>query len=133
MIKKIYNTIKNFFIPKEFNHNIEDFKLKSRPSIGKFYDVMYSANGGQSWKNLLICREPLFSYDYQTLLKYDWYLDKEFFDPENESLDSYRKRFKCYQDILDYHEKEKEKVIQGRKNRLKKLDYYRNMINKNLK
>jgi len=131
---EILNLIKNFFIPKEFNHKAEDFKIKARRrNIGNFYDVMYSANGGQTWEHLLTARPPLFSYNYQTLSEHDWYLDNEFFNPEDESLDSYKKKFKCYQDVLDYHAQEKEKVIKGRAERLKELKEYKDKINNNLK
>jgi hypothetical protein len=132
-IKQIYESIKSFFKVKEFNHNIEDFGIKSQHTIGPFYNVMYTANGGKSWKNLLVARPPLFDYDYETLLEYNWYLDNEFFNPENEFLDSYRKRFKCYQDILDYHKLQNEEVIKGRKQRDKTLKYYKDLINNNLK
>ena len=67
---KILSKLFRKYFPREFTHNPEDFVIQPIQSwfSPDFYQVIYSANKGESWKYLMQVNAPLFDYDYRTLI-----------------------------------------------------------------
>jgi len=98
----------------------------------QYYHIKYSANKGESWKFLYQVDPPLFGYDYKTLLEHDWHWDKVSFKPERTSFKIYSDKYKCYQDVLDFHAEQQKRIDEGRIKRLETLRKCEERFNKNL-
>ena len=131
----IYYYFKNLFgVSKKFDHNPKNFKLKAVPCWygGGYYKIQYTANNGETWKDLLEVEPPLFSYDYESLKEYNWGWANITFKPEKTSFQKYKNMFKSYQDILNFYQEEENRLIKGRKNREMRLKEYEQTFIKNL-
>lgn len=134
-MNKLFQYIKNLLNPKKFNHNPEDFALKAKEAEfgGGWFHVMYTANGGRNWEHLFEVRSPLFDHRLESLYEYKWGWHRQSFRPEKKSLNDYKIRFKSYQDILDFYDKEEKRLIEGKQDRLNRIKVLEEKISKNLK
>lgn len=129
-MKLLDNIIKIFYHP--FTHNPEDFKIKFKSTYYSdlYCNVLYTANGGITWKYIYYCQEPVFSYD-------DYYLRKETYNiNEDYYIKKSKQAFTSYQRVLDYQKEEinnvkikNETLYQERKD--KKEQIKQNYINAN--
>ena len=123
-----------YIIPKKFNHNPEDFLLKNKESwFSEIYrEIIYSANGGKNWKTIKYCMSPLFTH-VDCCFKYNYEIKTLTFNCEKESFSIYKKRFKSYQDVLDYEVIQMNKYDEGRKKVEILKKKYLEKINNNIK
>ena len=123
------STFFTFGLYKPFTHDPQDFKLRFIESwfSEKYVILQYTANGGENWKSIKCAQEPSLDGD-------NWYLDVETY-PLNSSEEYFKEikeKFPTYQSVIDFENKQKEKVkrknqelkeeeIKNQKKKIKKL------------
>jgi len=126
----LFKTAKEKVKAREFTHEPKDFLLKHQESwFSPIYrNILYSGNGGESWKYLMNCVNPLFTAG-DNVMKYNYSYEKETFNLEKTAFSYYRNRFKTYQDILDYHKEQYDRYLSG----LEKIKKARKQYQEHLK
>lgn len=124
------STFFTFGLYKPFTHNPEDFKLRFVESwfSDKYVALQYSANGGKTWKTIKKASKPISNDDY-------WEIEYLIFPLKNDEqfFKDIKDGFPTYQSVIDYENKQKEKVnsknneldeqlILKRKNKVKKIN-----------
>ena len=123
------STFFTFGLYKPFTHDPQDFKLRFIESwfSEKFVILQYTANGGDNWKSIKYAKEPRFNGEY-------WCIDVETYPLNNreEYFKEIKEKFPTYQSVIDFENKQKEKVkrknqelkeeeIKNQKKKIKKL------------
>ena len=131
MINKMINKIIEIFYP--FTNDINKFTLKNESSwfSNKYRNILYSGNGGKTFKKLLRARSPLFTHS-NCILEYNWSFEDETFDCEDESFSKYKDKFKCLDDINKYIDAQYEIYLNGKKDVEIKRKNYLNKLNENI-
>ena len=82
------NKIIEVFYP--FTNDIDKFVLKNKASwfSNKYRDVLYSGNGGKTFKELLRAERPIFEHG-DSILEYNWSFTNETFNCEDKSFSEY--------------------------------------------
>ena len=126
------NKIVEYFYP--FKHDKELFILKNVPTefSGLRRYVLYSGNGGKTFKKILAAHQPLFTHN-QCVLEYNWSFERITFNAQNKSFSEYKDKFTCLQDIENYHKQEWEKYLKGKENVDRLRKEYLEKVNKNIK
>jgi hypothetical protein len=116
-----------------FTDNPSDFRLKNEPTwySNRFRYILYSGNGGKTYKKVYKARSPLFS-DGDSILKYDWEFEPIDFNAEKTSFGEYKEKFKSIKDIRDYESKEYQRYLDGREDTKKSRTEYIKILNKNI-
>ena len=126
------NRIIEYFKP--FTHDVNHFVLKNEPTwySSKYRNILYSGNGGRTFKKLLCANGPLFTHG-DTILEYNWSFEEFTFDCERESFSKYINKIKCLQDIIDYEKEQYEIFKNGLLDVKEKRRMYLDRINNNIK
>ena len=127
----MFNKIIEFFYP--FTNDPNKFVLKNEATFysNKYRHILYSGNGGKTFKKVHEASSPLFSHG-DSVLQYDWSFEPLTFDVERTSFSVFKNKFKSLDDINKFHEDEYEKYQKGLKSRILERERYINMINKNI-
>lgn len=125
------NKIIEYFYP--FTDKPEDFVLINKETwySFKYRNILYSGNGGRSFRKLLHAESPLFTHG-DTILEYNWSFDEETFSCEITSFDYYRNKFKSLKDIEAYEEREYQRYLEGKQDVLLQRKRYLENLNKNI-
>lgn len=110
MFKKL-RIILSPFISTPFTHKPEDFKIKLESWGGsnlELFYVIYSANGGVSWKYVHTAQAPFFNS-----VNYDWSWRRWVGNQNRNDLETVKELFTSYQAILDYEAEQREMMRIG--------------------
>lgn len=126
----IINKIIELFYP--WTNDSKDFVLKNKPSSSiKIRYVLYSCNGGKTFKKIYCAKEPLFTHG-ENVLKFDWTFKPLIFNAERQAFADFRHKFKCIEDVRSFELQEYRKYLDGQKDILIKRTKYIQNLNRNI-
>ena len=111
----------------------EKFVLKNKGTwySTKYRYVLYSGNGGKTFKKVHKAIEPLFTHG-NTIFKYNWTFEPLTFNAEDESFTKYKDRFKSLEDIKNYENEQYERYRKGLKEIVERRKKYNEKFEKNI-
>lgn len=129
-MKYLTKIIEYFFPP--FTYDDDKFVLKHEPTwfSNRYRCVLYSGNGGKTFKKIKKADQPLFTHgDY--ILEYNWSYDYYYFNIEDTAFKNIKEEFKSLKYIEDFMGKEYQRFLKGREEVEESRKQYRELIKRN--
>lgn len=125
------NKIIELFFP--YTNNPESFVLKNKSTwySQKYRYILYSGNGGKTFKKIHKARQPLFSHG-DTIFEYNWTFEPLTFNAEEKRFGEFKNQFKSIKDIQDFENKEYQRYLNGREEVKQARIRYTENFNKNI-
>lgn len=128
----MFNKLIEFFYP--FTDNPKDFVLKNESTwySYQYRYILYSGNGGKTFKKVHNARQPLFDHG-ESLLEYNWTFEPMTFNIGYDSFAKYQNRFKSLNDIKEFEKDEYKRFLDGCETIKQRRKDYIERLNNNIK